>query len=202
MNTPNQKQREVTQSLLKWSDGDREALETLIPLVYDELYRLARSYMNREQSGHTLQITALVNEAYLRLANWKEVRWENRAHFFGVAAQLMRRILVDFARSRNYEKRGGRMQQVAFDEAKGLSMRRDADFVSLDDGLKSLAEIDQRKSRIVELRFFGGLSVEEIAEVLGVSPRTVMREWNLARAWLFRELQYGERQRPEFSAIP
>lgn len=190
MSNFNQQQSEVTGLLLKWSDGDREALETLIPLVYDELYRLARGYMNREQSGHTLQITALVNEAYLRLANWKDAKWENRAHFFGVAAQLMRRILVDFARSRNYEKRGGGMQQVAFDEAIGLSLRRDADFVALDDGLKSLAEIDQRKSRIVELRFFGGLSVEEIAELLDVSPRTVMREWNLARAWLFRELRH------------
>jgi len=191
MDRVNQQPSEVTQLLLKWSDGDREALEMLIPLVYDELYRLARSYMNREQPGHTLQITALVNEAYLRLVNWKEARWENRAHFFGVAAQLMRRILVDFARSRNYEKRGGGMQQVAFDEALGISTRHDADFVSLDDGLKGLAEIDQRKSRIVELKFFGGLSVEEIADVLEVSPRTVMREWNLARAWLFRELHQG-----------
>ena len=191
MNEINQQSNEVTGLLLKWSDGDREALETLIPLVYDELYRLARSYMQREQAGHTLQITALVNEAYLRLANWKEAKWDNRAHFFGVAAQLMRRILVDFARSRNYEKRGGGMQQVEFNEALGLFARCDADFVSLDDGLKSLAELDPRKSRIVELRFFGGLSVEEIAEVLGVSPRTVMREWNLARAWLFRELRNG-----------
>lgn len=190
MNGVNQQPREVTQLLLKWSDGDRESLEMLIPLVYDELYRLARSYMNREQAGHTLQITALVNEAYLRLVNWKEAKWENRAHFFGVAAQLMRRILVDFARSRNYEKRGGGMQQVAFDEALGLCIRRDADFVSLDDGLKALAEIDQRKSRIVELKFFGGLSVEEISEVLDISPRTVMREWNLARAWLYRELHH------------
>ncbi|MBL8190676.1 MAG: sigma-70 family RNA polymerase sigma factor [Acidobacteria bacterium] len=179
---------EVTQLLLQWSDGDKEALETLIPLVYDELYRLARSYMHREQAGHTLQITALVNEAYLRLVNWKEARWENRAHFFGVAAQLMRRILVDFARSRNYEKRGGGMQQVEFNEALGVSVRRDADFVLLDDGLKSLAEFDPRKARIVELKFFGGLNVEEIAELLDISPRTVMREWNLARAWLFREL--------------
>ncbi|MBS1790012.1 MAG: sigma-70 family RNA polymerase sigma factor [Acidobacteria bacterium] len=191
MDSINKQPSEVTQLLLKWSDGDKEALEMLIPLVYDELYRLARSYMNREQAGHTLQITALVNEAYLRLVNWKDAKWENRAHFFGVAAQLMRRILVDFARSRNYEKRGGGLQQVAFDEAVGLSTRQDADFVSLDDGLKSLAEIDQRKARVVELKFFGGLSVEEIAEVLDVSPRTVMREWNLARAWLFRELRQG-----------
>lgn len=192
MHELNQQPSEVTGLLLQWSDGDRQALETLIPLVYDELYRLARIYMNREQAGHTLQITALVNEAYLRLANWKEARWKNRAHFFGVAAQLMRRILVDFARSRNYEKRGGGLQQVEFNEALGLPIRRDADFVLLDDGLKSLAEIDLRKAHVVELRFFGGLSVEEIAEVLSVSPRTVMREWNLARAWLFRELSMGK----------
>lgn len=183
------KQIEVTQLLLRWSDGDKLALEALIPLVYDELYRLARVYMNRERPGHTLQITALVNEAYLRLVNWKEARWENRSHFYGVAAQLMRRILVDFARARNYEKRGGGMRQVEFDELAGLPLRRDADFVALDDALKGLAEIDSRKSRIVEMRFFGGLSVEEVAEVLDISPRTVMREWNLARAWLFRELR-------------
>ncbi len=186
------KRVEITQLLMAWSDGDKQALESLIPLVYDELYRLARSYMNREQAGHTLQITALVNEAYLRLVNWKEARWENRSHFFGVAAQLMRRILVDFARSRNYEKRGGGLRQVELDEVASLAVRRDADFVTLDDSLKSLAEIDQRKSRIVEMRFFGGLSVEEIAEVLDVSPRTVMREWSLARAWLYREMSRDE----------
>lgn len=182
------KKIEITQLLSAWSDGDKEALELLIPLVYDELYRLARGYMNREQAGHTLQITALVNEAYLRLVNWKEARWENRSHFFGVAAQLMRRILVDFARSRNYEKRGGGLRQIELNEIADLSVCRDTDFVMLDDSLKSLAEIDQRKSRIVEMRFFGGLSVEEVAEVLDVSPRTVMREWSLARAWLFREM--------------
>ncbi len=182
------KKIDITQLLSDWSNGDKEALELLIPLVYDELYRLARGYMNREQAGHTLQITALVNEAYLRLANWKEARWENRSHFFGVAAQLMRRILVDFARSRNYEKRGGGLRQIELNEVADLSIRRDTDFVMLDDSLKSLAEIDQRKSQIVEMRFFGGLSVEEVAEVLDVSPRTVMREWGLARAWLFREM--------------
>ncbi|MGE0887497.1 MAG: sigma-70 family RNA polymerase sigma factor [Blastocatellales bacterium] len=182
------KKIDITQLLSAWSNGDKEALELLIPLVYDELYRLARGYMNREQAGHTLQITALVNEAYLRLANWKEARWENRSHFFGVAAQLMRRILVDFARSRNYEKRGGGLRQIELNEVADLSIRRDTDFVMLDDSLKSLAEIDQRKSQIVEMRFFGGLSVEEVAEVLDVSPRTVMREWGLARAWLFREM--------------
>lgn len=178
----------VTQLLKAWSDGDAIALEQLIPLVYDELYRLARGYMNREMAGHTLQVTALVNEAYLRLVNWKEARWENRAHFFGVAAQLMRRILVDFARARNYEKRGGGAALLALDEANALPIQPDADFIALDDALKSLDELDQRKSRIVELRFFGGLSVEEIAEVLKISERTVMREWSLARAWLFREL--------------
>lgn len=196
-NLNNNGQNEVTRLLAAWNGGDQSALERLIPMVYDELYRLARSYMNRERGGHTLQITALVNEAYLRLVNWKEARWENRAHFFGVAAQLMRRILVDFARTRNYEKRGGGMQQVAFEEAMGLPIRHDADFVALDDALKSLSELDLRKGRIVEMRFFGGLSVEEIAEVLDVSPRTVMREWNLARAWLYREL---DRSKPEWPA--
>lgn len=180
--------KEVTQLLQAWSRGDQEALERLIPLVYDELYRLARGYMHREAPGHPLQVTALVNEAYLRLANWKEARWENRAHFFGVAAQLMRRILVDFARQRDYEKRGGKLHHLPLDEAAALSVQPEADFVALDDALKSLAALDARKARIVELKFFGGLSVEEIAEVLKTSPRTVLREWSLARAWLFREL--------------
>lgn len=180
--------KEVTRLLQAWSNGDPAALERLIPHIYDELYRLARGYMNRELPGHPLQVTALVNEAYLRLANWKEARWENRAHFFGVAAQLMRRVLVDFARQRDYEKRGGKQRQVAFDEALALPMQREADFLALDDALQSLAALDARKCKIVELKFFGGLSVEEIAEVLQTSPRTVMREWSLARAWLFREL--------------
>lgn len=180
--------KEITGWLKAWSNGDAAALERLVPLIYDELYRLARGYMHRESPGHPLQVTALVNEAYLRLANWKEAQWENRAHFFGVAAQLMRRVLVDFARRRDYEKRGGGHRHVQLEEAALLPIRRDADFVALDDALKSLSALDARKARIVELKFFGGLSVEEIAEALQTSPRTVMREWNLARAWLFREL--------------
>lgn len=179
---------EVTQLLLAWSDGDQTAFEKLTPLVYAELHRLARGYMQRENPGHLLQTTALVNEAYLRLVDWQDLRWQNRAHFFAIAAQLMRRILVDFARSRHRAKRGGAARQVEFEEAAVVSTERDADFIALDDALESLAAIDSRKSRIVELRFFGGLSVEETAEVLELSPRTVMREWNLARAWLHREL--------------
>lgn len=186
--------KEVTRMLQAWSNGDPAALERLIPHIYDELHRLARGYMNRELPGHPLQVTALVNEAYLRLANWKEARWENRAHFFGVAAQLMRRVLVDFARHRDYEKRGGKQRQVAFDEALALPVQREADFLALDDALQSLAALDARKCKIVELKFFGGLSVEEIAEVLQTSPRTVMREWSLARAWLFRELSVETRK--------
>ena len=180
--------QEITGLLRAWSNGDQAALERLVPLIYDELYRLARGYMNRELPGHPLQVTALVNEAYVRMANWKEAQWENRAHFFGVAAQLMRRVLVDFARHRDYEKWGGGVQHVQFDEAASLTVQRDADFVALDDALKSLSAMDARKGRIVELKFFGGLSVEEIAEALKISPRTVMREWSMARAWLFREL--------------
>jgi RNA polymerase sigma factor (TIGR02999 family) len=145
--------------------------------------------MQRERVGHTLQTTALINEAYLRLVDWKNVHWQNRAHFFGVAAQLMRRILVDFARSRRYTKRGGKAVQVSLEEAATLSDERGRDLIALDDALKSLVRLDPRKAQIVELRFFGGLSVEETAEVMKVSPRTVMREWNLARAWLYRELR-------------
>jgi RNA polymerase sigma factor (TIGR02999 family) len=178
----------VTHLLQAWSEGDAAALERLMPLIYDELYRLARGYMNRELPGHPLQATALVNEAYLRLAHWKEAQWDNRAHFFGVAAQLMRRVLVDFARERQYEKHGGGKRHVALDEALPLVQARDEDLVALDDALQSLAEIDARKALIVELKFFGGLSVEETAEVLKLSERTVMREWSLARAWLFQAL--------------
>jgi RNA polymerase sigma factor (TIGR02999 family) len=180
--------REVTQLLQAWSDGNEEALEQLVPLVYGELHRLARHYMRGERPGHTLQTTELVNEAYVRLVDWKNVRWQNRAHFFGVAAQMMRRILVDFARSRHYAKRGGDACRVSLSEAAGVSAERGEDFIALDDALESLAAIDARQSRIVELRFFGGLSVEETAEVLKVSPRTVMRDWSVAQAWLHREL--------------
>jgi RNA polymerase sigma factor (TIGR02999 family) len=160
----------------------------LAPLVEAELYRLARRYMRGERAGHTLQTTALVNEAYLKLIDWKSVRWQNRAHFLGVAAQLMRRVLVSYARSRKYEKRGGGALKVSLEEVAIASQERGTDLVALDDALTSLAAFDPRKSRIVELRFFGGLSVEETAEVLKISPRTVMREWSLAQAWLYREL--------------
>ena len=167
--------QEVTQLLLAWTEGNQSALDKLAPQVHAELYRLAKRYMGQERPGHILQTTALVNEAYMRLIDWKNVSWQNRAHFFGVSAQLMRRILVDFARSRDYLKRGGEAQHVSLEEAAEFSQERDADFVALDDALNSLAEIDPRKSKIVELRFFGGLSVEETAEVLGISPRTVKR---------------------------
>ena len=182
---------EVTQLLLAWSDGDQAALEQLTPLVYRELRRLARGYMRQERHDHILQTTALINEAYLRLIDWKQVHWRNRAHFFGVAAQLMRRILVDFARASHQAKRGGAMRQVSLDEAAAVSVERAAEFIALDEALSRLAAIDQRRSRMVELRFFGGLNEEETAEALKVSPRTVRREWSLARAWLYRELQAG-----------
>jgi RNA polymerase sigma factor (TIGR02999 family) len=179
---------EVTQLLLAWSDGDNSALEKLIPLVYDELRRLARRYMVRERSGHTLQTTALVNEAYLRMVDLKEVQWQNRAHFFAVSAQLMRHILVDFARSRGYKKRGGGTVQIPIDDALDVSTHEPSDLIALDDALNSLAEIDARKSKVVEMRFFGGLSVEETAHVLKVSPETVMRDWKMAKVWLLREI--------------
>ena len=184
---------EVSQLLQAWSDGNEEALDKVIPLVYEELHRLARHYMSGERPGHTLQTTELVNEAYVRLVDWKNVRWQNRAHFFGVAAQMMRRILVDFARSRHYAKRGGEAQRVSLAEAAVVSAERCEDCIALDEALESLAAIDTRKGRIVELRFFGGLSVEETAEVLKISCRTVMREWSLAQAWLHRELVGGKR---------
>ena len=180
--------KEVTQLLLAWSQGDRSALEELMPLVYDELHRMARRYMVREQAAHTLQTTALVNEAYLRMVDLRKVQWQNRAHFFAVSAQLMRRILVDFARSRNYQKRGGGRRRVTLDEALEVSPEQDADLVLLDEALNALAAIDDRKRRVVELRFFGGLTVEETAHVLEVSPDTVMRDWKMAKVWLLREM--------------
>jgi RNA polymerase sigma factor (TIGR02999 family) len=177
----------VTELLVAWNNGDESALEQLAPMVHAELYRLARRYMGRERAGHLLQPTALVNEAYLRLIDWKNVEWKNRAHFFGVSAKLMRGILVDFARQRP-RLAGRTAPHVSLDEAFGLGERRDDDLVALDDALNTLASIDERKSRIVELRFFGGLSNDEIAEVLQVSTVTVIREWNKAKAWLYREL--------------
>ena len=179
---------EVTQLLLAWSEGDRSALEQLIPLVYDELHKMARRYMVREQAAHTLQTTALVNEAYIRMIDMRKVQWQNRAHFFAVSAQLMRRILVDFARSRNYQKRGGGRRRVTLDDALEVSPKQDADLVLLDEALDALAAVDDRKRRVVELRFFGGLTVEETAHVLEVSRDTVMRDWKMAKVWLLREM--------------
>jgi len=178
----------VTGLLLAWSQGEQAALEKLVPLVYAELRRIAHRYMNRERQGHTLQTTELVNEAYLRLIDAREVRWQDRAHFFAISAQLMRRILVDFARSRRYLKRGGGAHRATLDEALLASPEPGPDLVALDDALEALAVKDARKSRVVELRFFGGLSVEETAEVLKVSPDTVHRDWRLAKAWLAREM--------------
>ena len=178
--------QEVTQLLVAWGEGDRAALDKLMPLVYEELRRLAHQYMSGEGPGNTLQTSALVNEAYLRLADQTDPQWQNRAHFFAISAQLMRQILVDYARRRRSRKRGGDARQVSLDEAMIVSEERAADAVALDEALKNLGEIDPRKSQIVELRFFGGLSIEETAEVLKVSPGTVMRDWTFAKAWLRR----------------
>ena len=179
---------QVTQLLQAWGDGKPGALEQLIPLVYDELHRLARRYMAHESPGHTLQTTALVNEAYLRLVDSAQASWQNRAHFFAVSAQMMRRILVDWARSRQTLKRGRAQRPLELDEAWAVAEKPGEDLVALDDALKALATLDPRKSRVVELRFFGGLSVEECAEVLKVSVDTVMRDWKFAKSWLRREL--------------
>jgi RNA polymerase sigma-70 factor, ECF subfamily len=178
---------DVSALLRAWTDGDQHALARLTPIVYDELHRLAHHYLKGERAGHSLQTTALVNEAYLRLVDYKRMRWQNRAHFLAVAAQAMRRILVDRARRRN-AKRGADAEHVALDAEAVLCTDRSDDFVSLDDALNALAERAPRKARVVELRFFGGLGVEETAEVLRVSPITVMREWKSAKAWLYREL--------------
>jgi RNA polymerase sigma-70 factor (ECF subfamily) len=181
-------EHELTQLLRAWSDGDEQALDKLMPLIYAELHRLARRYMAGERPGHTLQTSALVNEAYLRLVDVKNVNWQNRAHFFGVSAQLMRRILVDFARSRRSLKRGGETLTVSLEEGSIVASGVGADVVALDDALKTLAAIDPRRSLVVELRFFGGLSAEEAAKVLKVSAETVLHDWKLAKVWLLREL--------------
>ena len=173
--------------LRAWSNGDQSALERLTPIVYDELHRLARRYMRRERSGHSLQTTALVNEASMRLVDYRRMEWQNRAHFFAVAAQLMRRILVEHARRHNL-KRGGGLAHVSLDEAPVIGGSEDADLAALDDAMNALERIDPRKVQVVEMRFFGGLSVEETAEVLKVSPVTVKRHWRAAKAWLYREL--------------
>ncbi|MGO8795709.1 MAG: sigma-70 family RNA polymerase sigma factor [Candidatus Sulfotelmatobacter sp.] len=180
----------VSGLLRAWSEGDRAALDRLTPIVYDELRRLASRYMKGERTGHSLQTTALVNEAYMRLVDYKSMQWQNRAHFFAVSAQLMRRILVDHARRHNL-KRGGGVQHVSLEDTAVVGGDRAADLGALDDALHALAQIDPRKVQVVELRFFGGLSVEETAEVLKVSPVTVMRDWSTAKAWLYRELTGG-----------
>jgi len=183
---------EVTEFLRAWSDGDRAALDRLTPIVYDELHRLARRYMKGEHPGHSLQTTALVNEAYMRLVDYKSMQWQNRAHFFAVSAQLMRRILVDHARRHNL-KRGGDVLHVSLDETPMVGGERAADLVALDDAMNLLGKLDPRKVQVVEMRFFGGLSVEETADVLKVSAVTVMRDWSTAKAWLYRELTRGSR---------
>ena len=180
--------REVTQLLLAWNEGDESALEKLVPLVYAELRRLAKRRMRLERPDHTLQTSALINEAYLRLVDVRNVHWQNRAHFFALCARLMRRILVDYARTRHYVKRGGGVQPISLDQSLAVAPERSPDLVAVDDALHALAEVDARKAQVVELRFFGGLTVEEAAEVLKVSPETVRRDWKLAKVWLLREL--------------
>jgi RNA polymerase sigma factor (TIGR02999 family) len=180
--------KDITEFLRSWNEGDESALERLTPLVYRELYRLASRYMRREQADHTLQATELVNEAYVRLIDWKNVHWQNRGHFLGVAAQLMRRILVDYARSRRYDKRGGGARPVSLDDAPPVASEKLRVLLDIDEALDRLAAIDARRAQVVELRYFGGLTVEETAEALGVSPITVIRNWNFAKAWLLREL--------------
>jgi RNA polymerase sigma factor (TIGR02999 family) len=184
----------VTQLLVSWGGGDRAALEALTPLVHQELRRIAARCMAGERAGHILQATALVNEAYLRLIDWRDVQWQNRAHFFAVASQIMRRVLVDVARTRDREKRGGGQLHVSLSEAAGVAdgpLARGVDLIALDDALKSLEALSARQARVIELRFFGGLSLEEAAHVLDVSVGTVRRDWSLAQAWLFRELSGG-----------
>ena len=179
---------EVTQLLVDWGNGDKAALDRLTPLVHEELHRLAHRHMRLERPNHTLQTTALVNEAYVRLVDQRNLHWKNRAHFFSIASRLMRRILVDRARAHHGPKRGGGALQVSLDDAAIVSSERAAELVALDEALTRLAEMDERKSKVVELRFFGGMSVEETAEALGVSPITIKRDWSTAKAWLYREI--------------
>ena len=179
---------EVTQLLRAWTSGDEQALEKLTPLVYGQLHHVAQRYMAGERPGHALQTTDLVNEVYLKLVHCRQMNWQDRAHFFAVSAQLMRRILIDFARSRGYQKRGGGAFQLSLDDAPSVCNEPDAQLVAVDDALKALAALDERKSRVVELRFFGGLSIAETSEVLKISPETVTRDWRFAKAWLWREL--------------
>lgn len=186
---PEKSSPEITEILRAWNDGRREALDEIVPLVYDELRRQARRYLRRERGNHTLQTTALVNEAYLKLIDQRNVAWQNRAHFFGIAASLMRRILVDYARTKHRRKRGGAAEDLPLDEAILIKAENgDLDLLALDEALDRLAEIDAQQARIVELRYFSGLSIEETAEVLAISIATVKRNWNMARAWLHHEL--------------
>ena len=184
----NETTTDITSLLVQWSAGDQSAFEKLLPLVEKELHRIAHSYMRRENPNHTLQTTALVNEAYLRLVDQKKTQWQNRAHFFGIAARIMRRILMNYARDQQRLKRGGGAIQVSLSDAAVISLTRTADLIALDEALERLASVDERKSRVVELRYFGGLSIEETAEVLGVSDITVMRDWKFAKAWLLRDI--------------
>ena len=178
---------QITQLLIEWGGGNQDALEDLIPLVYDELRQIAKRYMRQQSAGHTFQTTELIHEAYLKLAKQEVHSWQNRAHFFGVAAQAMRHILVDYARAKQSQKRGG-WQKVTLDESVAISIQRSEEMLSLDEALKRLAALDERKSRVVELKYFGGLTNEEIAEVLKISPETVKRDWKFSRTWLLREL--------------
>ncbi len=182
---------EITALLIDWSNGDQSALEKLLPLVEKELRRIAHNYMRRESPDHTLQTTALVNEAYLKLIDQKRTRWQNRAHFFGIAAQIMRRILLNYARDQRRQKRGGNAVQVSLSEVSVVPLEQAGELIALDEALHRLALVDERKSRVVELRYFGGLDVDETAEVLKVSPITVMRDWKFAKAWLVREIGHG-----------
>jgi RNA polymerase sigma-70 factor (ECF subfamily) len=188
MKDPARSPHEITQLLAEWSNGNQTALDKLYPLVYDELHRMASRYMNRERKGHTLQTTALINEAYVRLVDQKQVHWENRAHFFAISAQIMRRILIDHARRHAYAKRGGGAQRISLDETALVADECASELLLLEEALKRLAELDSRRSQVVELRYFGGLNNEEIAGVLKISENTVTRDWNMARAWLYKEL--------------
>jgi RNA polymerase sigma factor (TIGR02999 family) len=189
-----QPQHEVTRILHDWSGGDGDAPERLMPFVYDELWRLAQAFLARERGGHTLQPTALVNEAYLRLVDQHSVEWQNRAHFYGIASTMMRRVLIDHARAHATGKRGGSAVHLSLDDVQLPLAQRASDFIALDEALEKLAQFDERKCRVVEMRFFGGLSDEEIAEVLGVATRTVLRDWKKARLWLYRELSRNGRR--------
>jgi RNA polymerase sigma-70 factor, ECF subfamily len=185
---PPRQEHEITQLLAEWREGNQAALDDLYPLVYDELHRLARRYMSRERKGHTLQTTALINEAYVRLVDQRNVQWANRSHFFAISAQIMRRILIDHARRQTYAKRGGGARQVSLEETAIVVQGDLSEFLRLDEALKALAELDPRRSQVVELKYFGGLNNDEIAGVLKISKNTVIRDWNMARAWLHHQL--------------